>query len=390
VTINSKIKEFIGAVFILLASLFTVSCRNPDSSGSQLSYNTGKSSVQLAERFSLVRTDSCTILTITDPWQGASGIKNVYYLVDSNSKFSSSIDGNKVIRVPVGKIICMSTTHVAMIAALGKTDAIAGVSGTGFIFNREISERIEKGIIHDVGYDAGLNNELIISLSPDLIMIYGIGSESAGYLSKLRELGIRVMFNADYLESDPLAKAEWIKLFGALFCKEEMADSIYQSISEQYINTRQYISQNCDEKPVVLLGLPFRDTWFISPGSSYAGRFISDAGGQYLWHDIPSSEALPYSIENVYIRSLKADYWLNTGSARSKSEIVSLDPRLGKIPCFITGNVYNNNKRVSSEGGNDYWESGILLPHLILKDIAAILHPGLFPDYDLYYYKQLR
>jgi iron complex transport system substrate-binding protein len=220
-------------------------------------------------------------------------------------------------------------------------------------------------------------------------MMYGVGSESAGYLSKVQELGIKVMFNADYLENDPLAKAEWIKLFGALFCEEEKADSLFRVISLSYEQIKSYVAQNIAEKPDVLLGLPFRDTWFISPGDSYAARFITDAGGNYLWHDIKSSTSMPYGIEDVFIRSLKADFWINTGSAGSKEEIISLDPRLEKIPPFMTGNLYNNNKRVSPSGGNDYWESGILHPHLILKDIAAILHPDLFPGYELYYYRKL-
>jgi iron complex transport system substrate-binding protein len=197
------------------------------------------------------------------------------------------------------------------------------------------------------------------------------------------------MFNADYLENDPLAKAEWIKLFGALFCEEEKADSLFRTISMSYDQIKSYVEKNTDEKPDVLLGLPFRDTWFISPGDSYAARFIADAGGNYLWHDTKSSVSMPYSIEDVFIRSLKADFWINTGSAGSKKEITSLDPRLEKIPAFQTGNLYNNNKRVSPSGGNDYWESGILQPHLILRDIAAILHPGLFPGYELYYYRKL-
>ena len=65
-------------------------------------------------------------------------------------------------------------------------------------------------------------------------MIYGIGSESAGYVGKIKELGVKVIFNADYLETDPLGKAEWIKLFGALYCKENLADSIYNSEVEEY------------------------------------------------------------------------------------------------------------------------------------------------------------
>ncbi|MCX6302959.1 MAG: ABC transporter substrate-binding protein [Bacteroidia bacterium] len=345
--------------------------------------------VTRAQRFSLEKTDTCTILTITDPWQGANKIKQIYYLINRDEKKLVIKDVSSVVYVPLKKIICMSTTHLAMVAALGEEEAIAGVSGTDLIYDTRISQRIKEGLIYDVGYESGMNNELIISLSPDLIMIYGIGSESAGYTGKIKELGIKVMFNADYLETDPLGKAEWIKLFGALFCKEKMADSIFNSVSESYNRTKAYVSQNSKERPEVLLGLPFRDTWFISPGNSYAGKFIEDAGGNYLWDNTESSVSMPYSIEDVFLRALKADYWLNIGSVSSKKEISSLDLRLESIPCYRDGNIYNNNKRISPSGGNDYWESGIINPHLILKDIAAILHPELFPDTGLIYYRKI-
>jgi len=364
----------------LIAAALAVSCTNHENKQLQEAGFYNNSIVSRAGRFSLEKTDSCILLTITDPWQGAKDIKQVYYLVNRNENLFEAADRNSVIYVPVEKMICMSTTHVAMVSALGHSYAIVGVSGVGYMFN---------GTAHDVGYEAGMNNELILSLSPDLIMMYGIGSESAGYLSKVQELGIKVMFNADYLENDPLAKAEWIKLFGALFCEEEKADSLFRTICMSYDQIKSYVEQNTAEKPDVLLGLPFRDTWFISPGDSYAARFIEDAGGNYLWHDTKSSVSMPYSIEDVFIRSLKADFWINTGSAGSKMEIISLDPRLEKIPPFQNGNLYNNNKRVSPAGVNDYWESGILQPNLILRDIAAILHPDLFPGHELYYYRKL-
>jgi iron complex transport system substrate-binding protein len=373
----------------LIAAALAVSCSNNENKHLQEVSSDSNSIVSRAGRFSLEKTDSCILLTITNPWQGAKDIKQVYFLVDRNETQFKTADRNSIVYVPVEKMICMSTTHVAMVSALGHGDAIIGVSGAGFIYNPEVSERIKRGNIRDIGYEAGMNNELILSLSPDLIMMYGIGSESAGYLSKVQELGIKVMFNADYLENDPLAKAEWIKMFGALLCEEEKADSLFRSLCMSYDQVKSYVEQNTSEKPDVLLGLPFRDTWFISPGDSYAARFIADAGGNYLWHDTKSSVSMPYSIEDVFIRSLKADFWINTGNAGSKKEILSLDPRLEKILPFLSGNLYNNNNRVSPSGGNDYWESGILQPHLILRDIAAILHPGLFPGYELYYYRKL-
>ena len=375
---NTRLKKYLR--LSLVAAALAVSCTNNENKHLEEAGFDDNAVVNRAERFSLEKTDSCMLLTITDPWQGAKGVKQVYYLVDRNKKLSEAGEHSSVIFVPVEKIICMSTTHVAMVSALGYSDAIVGVSGAGYM---------DTGNAYDVGYEAGLNNELILSLSPDLIMMYGIGSESAGYLSKVQELGIKAMFNADYLENDPLAKAEWIKLFGALFREEEKADSIYRTICMSYDQIKSYVEQNIDERPGVLLGLPFRDTWFISPGDSYAARFIADAGGNYIWRETKSSVSMPYSIEDVFIRSLKADFWINTGSAGSKKEIIALDPRLEKVPPFRTGNLFNNNKRVSPSGGNDYWESGILQPHLILRDIAAILHPDLFPGHELYFYRKL-
>jgi iron complex transport system substrate-binding protein len=345
--------------------------------------------VTCAERFSLHKTDSCTILTIIAPWQGAEGISHVYYLVERGKEFDVTADPSRIILVPVRKIICMSSTHLAMISALGEEGTVAGISGTNFIFDQSLRDRADSGLIGEIGYDSGINTELILRISPDLIMMYGIGSESAGYVGKVSELGIKVMYNADYLETDPLGKAEWIKLFGALFCKEEMADSIYNSVEASYSEIKSFISRKIERKPAVLLGLPFRDTWFISPGNSYISRLISDAGGNYLWQDKESSFSMPYSFEAVYMQSLKADFWLNVGTVNVKSEIAAFDPRLEKLPCFISGNIYNNTKRITAGGGNDYWESGALNPQIILKDIASILHPGIFGEYDLFYYRKI-
>ncbi len=369
--------------------MLAISCSGTHKKQNETSSLLKNAIITKAERFTLRKTDSCTILNIIDPWQGANGIKKEYYLTGDKNSLSLKVDPSRIIFVPIRKIICTSSTHLAMIAALGEADAIIGVSGPGFIYDKYLSERAAKGLISDIGYDAGLNNELIVKLAPDLIMMYGIGSESAGYEGKLKELEIKVMLNADYLETDPLGKAEWIKLFGALFCKEKMADSIYKSIEESYNQIKTRISSSINSRPEVMLGLPFKDSWFISPRNSYICKLINDAGGNYLWQDTESSVSIPYSLENVYLKSLNAEYWLNIGNVNSKKEIILFDPRLEMIPCFKNNNLYNNNKRITSKGGNDYWESGTIHPDIILKDIASILHPGLFENYELFYYRKI-
>ena len=374
--------------YILLCTLLIFSgCVNREKK--QIIISEPGNQIKKAERFKLEKKSGWTEVKIINPWQGAQGVNQKYYLVRRGSAIPTGIDSSNVIYVPVQKIICMSTTHLAMISALGEERSIAGVSGTGFIFSPVILKNVEKGLVVDVGYEANLNRELILKLSPDLIMIYGIGSESSGYVARIKELGIKVIINGDYLETDPLGRAEWIKLFGALYCKENSADSIFNSEVEEYTRLKSFIDENIRSRPKVLLGLPFKDTWYISPGNSFISKLINDSGGDYLWKETESSFSMPYGIENVYLKGLTADYWLNIGSAGSKNEISSVDPRLNDLPCFKNNNLFNNNKRITSNGGNDYWESASLYPHLLLKDLAAILHPELFKGQELFYYRKI-
>jgi iron complex transport system substrate-binding protein len=372
----------------LIAILFC-SCSIRKGAESIKSTVSGNPIVTNAERLRLESFDGYIKATVLNPWQGTEGINFNYYFVRRGSVVPPGLDSSQVIFVPVKKIICMSTTHISMITALSEVNSIAGVSGANYIYSDSLAVNIRKGLVEDVGYEENLNKELILKISPDLVMMYGIGSESIGYVSKIIELGIKVVFNADYLETDPLAKAEWIKLFGILYCKEKLADSIYSSEVETYKNLKNYIQRNIADKPKVLLGLPYKDTWYVSPGNSYISKLIEDAGGNYLWQDTRSSFAMPLGIENVYLRSMSADFWLNIGSAGTRDNISAVDQRLKDLPCFRDGHMYNNIKRSTNSGGNDYWESGTIYPHLILNDIASILHPDLFSDYDLYFYSKI-
>ncbi len=377
-----------GRLILIVLILTALGCRTENKPGRQKALDQNNEVIR-AERFTLQKKNGLTEVRIINPWQGATGITQVYFLVNRGSELPAGIDSADVIFVPVRKIICMSTTHIAMISALHEEKSIVGVSGTNLIYSPRLIKDAESGLIADVGYEANLNKELILKLSPDLVMSYGIGSESTGYLGKIKELGIKIITNADYLEDDPLGRAEWIKLFGALYCKENLADSIFNAETGSYNNMALYIRQNIKFRPKVLLGLPFKDTWYISPGNSFISKLISDAGGDYLWSDIKSSMSIPYGIENVFLRGLNADYWLNIGTAKSKIEISAIDQRLEELPCFKNDNLFNNINRTTDSGGNDFWESGSLHPYLILKDLAAILHPELFSDHNLRYYRKI-
>ena len=375
--------------FLISVTLLLYSCSGQSSQITAVSDYSGTQNIKYAKRFKIIEGNGYSQVQITDPWQGASGIVQTWYLVPEGADPPVSADPGHIIRVPVKNIVCMSTTHLAMIAAIGEAATVKGFSGTRLIYSPVYLRDSSENEICEIGYDENLNKELILKLKPDLLMVYGIGGESAGYTGKLNRMGIKVLFNADYLETDPLGKAEWIKLFGALYSKQSLADSIFRSAEQEYNAIRSFIQSNAREYPEVLLGLPFRNTWYISPGNSYISKLIEDAGGLYLWKETESPFSLPMNLENVYVRALTADFWLNPGSAESMGELTALDRRFSGLPCFRNAKIYNNIRRINQSGGNDYWESGTIHPDLILHDIASILHPELYPDTNLFYYRKL-
>ncbi|MFO7853151.1 MAG: ABC transporter substrate-binding protein [Bacteroidota bacterium] len=345
---------------------------------------------EYSERFTIIDYDGYSMLKIIDPWQGASDKLFEYYITDDRSKIPEDIEASKIIIRPIKSIICTSTTHLAMLDILGGIELVKGVSGSGFIYNKKLRNRIDKGMVSDVGYENGYDIELIYNIKPDIVMVYGVGNELVPAFNRLSDMGITVLYVADYLEDHPLARTEWIKVFGALLDKQDMAEKIFRNVSDEYKGIVKKIKEESNSRPEVLLGLPFKDKWFISPGNSYISKLIEDAGGRYLWHESQSDVSIPMSLEAVCLKAMNAEFWLNTGNARSINDIRMVDPRLADLPVTSEGSVYNNNKRVNEYGGNDYWESASVNPHLLLKDIASILSSDLFPEHKLVYYTALK
>lgn len=343
-----------------------------------------------AQLFKLTAEDNYTMLSIRNPWQGENQKMLEYYIASKDEILPDSLPKSRIIRTPVEKVVCLSTTHIAMIDLLGGSEGIVGVSGIDYVSNIRVKERIEQGLVKEIGYDNNINNELIASMEPELVIAHGIGAETAAYMAKLEEAGIPVLFISDYLETNPLGRAEWIRVFGCLYEKSGEADNYFMKIAGEYEILRQEIISIEPYKPLVMTGLPYKDTWFISPGNSYLSTIIEDAGGTYIWEDQISDISIPMSLESVYIRALKADIWINSGAALSIDEILSMDSRLGDLPPVLNGMVFNNVKWLGANGGNDYWESGALSPHKILMDLASIFHPEYFPAFDPCYYIRLQ
>ena len=346
--------------------------------------------VQLVEatHFTIQHFDSYQKLTVRDPWQKSNNNQFDYYIVEKGEKIPDSLKDRQILFSPLQKVVCLSTTHIGLLDALGEVSSIVGLSGSAYLSNAEVKKGVAENRIRDVGYERGLNYEMIVQMKPDVVFAYGVGSEISAQINKLHDLGIPVVLVGEYLEQSPLAKAEWIKFFGAFYQKEELANTVFEKIKNNYEAIRSSVAKVPD-RPAVLTGLPFKDTWWMAGGQSNLAVLIDDAGGKFLWKENPSKEAFPVSLEAVFLRAAKADFWINCGSVNRLEELIAFDPRFSRLPVLKRSQVYNNNLRSTSGGGNDYWESGVVHPDLILSDLVKIFHPELVMDKDFNYYKKI-
>jgi len=376
-------------VYLSICCLFLVlSCSN---NNENKSYRTPdqiveKENLKYAKSFEIEKRDNYKLITILNPWQGAEDVEYKYAVVNKNESIPKLPVNYKIIRTPVNKVVCLSTTHIAFIDVLGETESIVAVSGTDYVNNLKIRKRIENKQVLDVGYDNSLNYELIASLEPDLVITYGVGGQVASYNQKLNDLGIQTIVIAEYLEDDPLGKLEWIKLFAAFYEKDKLAREYFNSVVEEY-NKLLELTEQIRIKPKVLFGLPWKDAWYVPGGKSFLSKLTEDAGGDYLWKSNESRESLPFGIESIFVNASDAEVWINTGSINEKSDILKIDERFKSFGPFKNGKIYNNNLRINQFGGNDYWETGLIEPHVVLKDMIKIFHPDILPNHQLVYYK---
>lgn len=144
-----------------------------------------------------------SIITVTNPWQGADSITTQLFIARGGESAPEGFTG-QVLEGDASRIVAMSSTHIAMLDAVGEAGRVVGVSGIDYISNPVISANRDS--IGDVGYEGNINYELLISLDPDLVLLYGVNGASS-MEGKLNELGIPFMYVGDYLEESPLGKA---------------------------------------------------------------------------------------------------------------------------------------------------------------------------------------
>lgn len=346
------------------------------------------SPLRYSENFEIQEFGTHRILTIRNTHRGTDQTLR-YALVSKSAPLPELDKGITIIRTPVERVVAMETVYIGYLEAINSLDSIVGAGTIDFISNTEVKERIASKDIHSVQVGQGLDIERMLLLQPDIIFTSISGDPTFDVPAKLTRSGLPVVLTAGYMESHPLARAEWIKYIAAFFEQDALADALFTKIETNYTALQAKVA-NAPSKPTVFCGAPYSGAWHVAAGESFMARAIRDAGGDYLWSDVPEKGALALDTERVFLKAAKADIWLNPSFFRSLNELLTAEARFKKFHAAKIGAVFNNTKQVGANGGNAIWEAGIVHPDKVLADMIAIFHPELIPDHEFVFYEQLK
>ncbi len=378
------------ALTVLLAAPAAAQPANPsaclDSFDPAADYFPDHVAVEYAASFTVEYGLNYKVVTVLQPWVGGDPV--TYLLVQCGAPTPDGIEADAVIEVPVASAVSMSTTYLPHFVELGLLDALVGTDEFDFVYSPAVRARIDAGELSEVGGGSFVDVERVLELEPGVVFTYGIGSADYDAHPALIAAGIPTVLNADYMETSPLGRAEWVKFTGLFFNAEVGANVLFAQIAADY-NALAGLAAGETERPTVLVNAMYGDTWYVAGGASYQARLIADAGGEYLWADDASTGGLPLSFEAVLERGQAASVWLNPNFWFSLTDGLAEDERYAAFDAFTSGRIFNNVARVTELGGNDYLETGVLHPEQVLADLVAIFHPNLLPDHTPTYYLAL-
>lgn len=383
-------KCLIKRVFVALCALLFAACAG-EPARSLEEFSTSIYTPSYATGFDISGAEGAasTLITVRNPWQGAEGVEKRLFISREGERAPEGFDG-QVIEGAAERVVCMSSTYVAMIDALDCTEKVVGVSGIDYIYNTRVREAATEGRVRDVGHDSDINFELLMTLRPDIVLLYGVAGENGTANSKLDELNIPYLYLGDYVEESPLAKAEWTVVMAEILGVRERGEEMFAGIAERYTSLRERVAQSTTERPTVMFNTPYRDTWYMPSSRSYAVQLVEDAGGRYIYDGNHGTSSQPIDLEQAYLLTREADYWINVGQYSSIEDLRRAYPRFSGAKAVREGRVYSADRRKTAKGGSDFWESAVVNPDVVLSDLVAVLQPDLNIVGDsLTYYKQL-
>lgn len=348
-------------------------------------YFPDKAVVEDAVKFTIEYRRSYKLLTVKEAYPG--GPAERYVLLQCGAPppaLDGALAGAQVVRIPITSLFSASTTHVSLLADLGRLDVLAGVARLKDLAGDAITARAKAGRVREFAAASVIDAELVVSSRPSLFMTAGSSSAS---LAVIRAAGVPVVTNTEYLEPTALARAEWLKYIAAFLNEDREAQAIYAAMKTRYrVLSARATAQPAASRPLVMTGGSTRGTFVIAGGRSYVAALIKDAGGRYAWADNTAVGSDTMDLEAQILRVANADIWINGKGWSSLAAMLDDEPRYVAFKAYRRGQVWLYERASTPTGGNDYWSRSISHPDLVLADLVRIFHPALLPDHVFEWY----
>ncbi|MDB4075192.1 MAG: ABC transporter substrate-binding protein [Crocinitomicaceae bacterium] len=334
--------------FLAVLAILFVSCDGNKQKKHASFDDPEKIEIRYAENFKLKKIKDGYLLELLKP--GTKDVSETYEIYPSENK----------------KIISLTATLNGMLAALNSQDLIVGISDYDHVYDSGIRSRFKNGGVKEYGGTAQNSLEKLVASEANIIF-YDIVDEQFPNQQKLKKFGIQVMPIYDWRENHPLAKAEWIKVVGAITGKIKEANAFFDQVEKDY-NILKNLGKNYSKKPTVLCGNLIGDSWYTPSGNNYYAMMIEDAGGDYRYKTTKGTISLALSIEQILNDNLKTEIWLNPGY-KDKTTILKTNPHAKHLGAF------KNNVYCYSNGMKKFWEQSASRPDLVLSDMIVLFHP---------------
>lgn len=340
--------------------------------------------MRYAELLTMRQGEGYTAVEIRNPWDSAA-LLHRYVLMPDGVELPPDAPDAEVVRVSLKNSAVYTSVLCGLIDELDAMAAVKGVCDLQYIYIDKVQQGVSGGSIADLGSSMTPDIEKLVDIHPDAMFISPF--ENSGSYGKLGKLHIPIIECADYMETSPLGRAEWIRFYGLLFGKQKEADSIFAAVEKNY-NAMKKLAAKQPRKPTVVTEMKTGSTWYIAGNNSTVGRLIADAGGTYIFNDLKTSGAVPYSPEQAFAKAQKADFWLikySQASDMTMDELAAAWSSNKHIAAFRNGNVYGCNLAKTH-----FYEETPFHPDVLLRNIINIFHPGVVGDADMKYYKRLQ
>jgi iron complex transport system substrate-binding protein len=383
--------RFLLACLLLSGIMFFNACqpgtKRQNAHNKEKEASNTSASVRYAVGFDLVPEDGYELLHIFRHYNETADTLS-YVLANEGVEIPEIYADLEQIRIPVRNIALLHSSYLSYFDFCNAKNHIKAISEGKYVFDDSIYQAIQNDDLREVGYGENLDKEQLLALGIDLVVTVGWPNSPNKNQEMLHELGIPLLIFSDWQESTLMGRMEWVKVIAALTGKEAIANTKFKKIAGTYDSLKQ-LTSGLENLPKIVCNLPYKGSWYVPSGNSYVSNLLRDAGGRYLWADDRDKGALQLDFETVFATGVEADFWINPDFAHSIEDIYDKDERLRDFRSTQSGNVYNSINRIARGEANDYWESGIVNPHLVLADIIHILHPEILPDHQLVYYKRI-